>query len=468
MLGGDGQVADGFVGRVHLSCTPGGPDEDIDFKVQEAGVHLEPVTFAAAGTVQCAASDPYADLGVSPATIQVVERGHADLAVSAHLESAEVLAGEPVEVSVFVTNNLGPDDAQDVRVDLTLPDGSVCREILGPGWTCQCTNDTSASCLLPLLSKSQTSQLTLRADAPLATGTVQYQAHAFATEIDPTPADNTAILSVTVEAPPAAEVQLTATPVGEALPGDRIALLLDVKNHGTAPLTQVEVQLRLPVGTALIAGTEQPVRASLPGTTVLDQIAPGGIARFGFQVTVLADAPASLSASATFSAQAMNPVSRALEIPVATMADLTLGSDARGVQRGDSVLLSGEIRSARLCQDATLVLSLSIGLSLVTGSVQVGHDVAAVAQDGAKVTVPLPKGVDPIAISLTAKVAQDAQASQLVEAQVVCGSRPGSDKASVEIPLLTTFLLGGCSTGGGAAPWLLGLLTLGLWRRRTL
>ena len=465
MLDGNDEKAEPFAGHVRLTCPGIGLDRDITFKPAEAGVHQESVAFTATGTFTCTAADPAADVLSSAVTLEVVEVGTADLKVSVHLDADPVTAGELVGLSVFVTNNLGPDDAHDVQLEVTLPAGSSFVDASGAGWTCQ--GSGTVTCHLPLLLQTDTATLPVHSDAPTITGAATWKAHAFAVEQDPSTGDQTAQITATVVAPASVQAELTATPAGEAIAGDRIALQLVVTNQGPEAIAPGEVRFRLPVGTALVAGSQVPAGSTLPGTIASKEIAAGQTARFGFDVTLLPDAPASIEVSATFTAPPADPLSRTLTIPVAAAATLTATCKATVVNPGDVFAVDYQVASARLCPGASLLATFSSGLELEPGSVRVGALPVDVSLSGAAAAIPLAAGADPLPVKLEARVLDGAGDRETVVAAVRCGSRAGSAEATIAVSKSSTatFLLGGCATAGAPALWLFSLLAWPLRRR---
>jgi uncharacterized repeat protein (TIGR01451 family) len=128
----------------------------------------------------------------------------ADLSLT---ESApgSVSVGQPLSVTLTVTNN-GPDPASGVVLSATLPAGETLASI-----TSSQGSSTQASRLLTVeigaLAAGSRAMITLVFTATTA-GTLTSTAQVMANESDPTPADNTATLSATVNPePPTSTVQ---------------------------------------------------------------------------------------------------------------------------------------------------------------------------------------------------------------------------------------------------------------------
>jgi uncharacterized repeat protein (TIGR01451 family) len=169
----------------------------------------------------------------------------ADLAITkTSTPATTVNAGQPFTYTLAVTNN-GPAPATSVSVSDTLPAGVGFVDATGTGWTCSQTAGT-VTCTMATLAVGAASPITITVTAPNDAAVLSNTATVSSATTDPTPANNTSTVTLTVA--PVADLSITKTsaPAGSVNAGQNVTYTLQVNNAGPSTATSVSVTDTLP------------------------------------------------------------------------------------------------------------------------------------------------------------------------------------------------------------------------------
>ena len=171
----------------------------------------------------------------------------ADLGIAANADSYLVTAGQPVTFSVPVTNQ-GPAPAQHAAVALVF-DAAVQPAIGAPaGWSCGApvvTATTTVTCTIDTLAAGATSTFTAQVQTTALAGrTLSLAASAQSQTTDPVTSNNSAQATVTVQAPPAADLTVSlAGPAVVPATGLTTTVTATVRNLGNLAATSPVLQI---------------------------------------------------------------------------------------------------------------------------------------------------------------------------------------------------------------------------------
>ncbi len=169
----------------------------------------------------------------------------ADLEVTKVLDTATIVAGQPVRWTILVTNH-GPSDAQGVAINDAIPTGVTNVAFTPSAGTCQ----TNGSCTVPTLAADGVVAIVVTALVPPSAdpaSTISNSVGVLSTTPDPDGADNTATAPA---APVTTSADLTITKLAPvtAVPGTPLTWTIDVVNAGPSDARDVIVADALPAG----------------------------------------------------------------------------------------------------------------------------------------------------------------------------------------------------------------------------
>ncbi|MEY3219565.1 MAG: hypothetical protein RIT27_922 [Pseudomonadota bacterium] len=165
----------------------------------------------------------------------------ANLKMSIQTDTPNPVSGQDFAYLLTI-QNVGPDPSSDLQLTAQLPPALTLQNITTTqGAVCQVN---SISCHLAGLDvgKSATVRVTV---LPTAQGTVQFSASVSGQQIDPQPADNTAILNTAILG--RADLQLSMQPDFEAIPlGNSITYKMTLTNAGPDFAENIKLNITLP------------------------------------------------------------------------------------------------------------------------------------------------------------------------------------------------------------------------------
>jgi len=277
------------------------------------------MNFATGQGTKAAANAQAARLALLPATslqcLSATELGQitnfavtADLAITkTSTPATTVNAGQPFTYTLQVTNN-GPAPATSVSVSDTLPAGVGFVDATGTGWTCSQTAGT-VTCTMATLAVGAASPITITVTAPNDVALLSNTATVSSATTDPTPANNTSTVTLTVA--PVADLSITKTsaPAGTVNAGQNITYTLQVNNAGPSTATSVTVTDSIPASTQFVsaAGAGWTCSPAVGAVTCTMAVLPVGAAS---PITVIVTAPnfaTAITNTATVSSAATDP-----------------------------------------------------------------------------------------------------------------------------------------------------------------
>jgi len=200
-----------------------------------------PLTFVSARTIFTAIDGP---TPVPPSL--------PDLSISKTGTPSLVAPGGLITYTLTISNS-GPGVATSIRVTDTLPTGTAFVSVAGSGWTCAQVSGTVV-CSLAVLSPGAASPITIRATAPLTSGTLVNTASVASSGADPVTTNNSASVTTTVISAADLAITLTDTP-DPTSPGSTVTYTLNVVNNGSITANLVAVTDTLPAGTTFLSAS---------------------------------------------------------------------------------------------------------------------------------------------------------------------------------------------------------------------
>ncbi len=173
---------------------------------------------------------------------------------SADLSISKSDSPDPVEVDGTLTytitvTNAGPDTADIVQVEDTLPAGVTFQSASGTDW--DCSHDSGVvTCTRTNLAASATApDITITVTAPSSTGDITNTATVASITQDPVPGNNTASETTTVAYTPEADLSITKSDNPDPVQTDSaLTYTISVANAGPDAADSVQVEDTLPAG----------------------------------------------------------------------------------------------------------------------------------------------------------------------------------------------------------------------------
>lgn len=273
---------------------------------------LEPTVVTNTATVSGAETDPDSSNNTVTLDTTVVPAGPvlADLAVTKADSPDPVISGGPqLTYSIAVTNN-GPGDATGVVVTDTLPAGVAFGSANATVGTCS-QDSGVVTCDIGALVSGAGSDITIAVSPDVvSTATdITNTVTVAATEQDPTPGNNTAATTTTVNPPEAdMSVGVTSTPA-EPLINEIITYDITISNLGPSDNTGIVVMIELQASASLVSVTPEQGSCEVSGSTIICTI--GGLASgVSTDIEVIVTAPGAvgtLTLSASVNADFADP-----------------------------------------------------------------------------------------------------------------------------------------------------------------
>ncbi len=431
-----------------ISCAAGAldPDESMTVTVVATvppGAAATPLSNNA--RVSSSTPDPAPGNNAATATITPAAP-RADLVVTKETLTSPVVAGQPVQYAVTVSND-GPSNAAAVTLVDDLPASLSDASVSSTAGSCSVSSG-AVSCAFGTLAAGRSVRVVIDADlAATATGTLGNSATASSATTDPEPGNNTGTTSAPVTASADLALTKTAEPV---IDGNSATYTIVVTNEG--PSTARAVTVTDPVPTPLTyegsTTTSGSCSASGSPTTVtcdVGDLAVGASAT----ITVTAATPGDGSArgvsnTATVSSPTPDPVaannSATYALPTQSQADLALTKSVspQPVVAGRTVTwtLTARNTGPSLATGVTITDTVPARVTGVVASTSTpGADCAAsVGSDVSCTAASLPSG-SAFVVTVTGTVAPGAASGALanaasVAAQTPTDPSPGNNSAS--------------------------------------
>jgi uncharacterized repeat protein (TIGR01451 family) len=283
-------------------------------------------TLTDTATVTLQETDPNPANNTATVTTRVAPT--ADLALSASETASTVRVGDSVGFSLTVTNQ-GPSAAPNVILVLPLGSGlGFTSASATQGSTTFAGGQLTASLGTLVVGGQATVTLSLVAHAA---GTSSSTATVSSDDADPTPANNTATISVVIQPVVDLHVAITATPAPAAV-GGNLVYAVTTTNSGPSDASSVSLSDVLPTGATFISASSDtgspPVVTSGTLSAAIGALPVGATATVLITVQCAVPAGSMLldSASATAAENQSNPAdsSASLSVPVRDVSNLTL------------------------------------------------------------------------------------------------------------------------------------------------
>jgi uncharacterized repeat protein (TIGR01451 family) len=287
------------------------------------------------GFVQLSDGDPNV-LGVQPTEVTI---GDADVAITKVASAAPALAGGLVSFTITATNN-GPSRARDVKIQDTVPPGTVLASIqASAGGACQGVpigGTGTLTCTWPGFTGvgpagTRSVVIGLRIAAGfIPGGSLVNTATVSASTPDSSPANNTASASKTVTT--SADLRVTKTGPATAVAGTPVTYTIQVTNFGPSSAQSVTLTDPTPTGLTFVSAGA-PCASGFP--CALGSIAAGATVSVGvtFNVPAAYTTPDPIVNTATASSSTSDPLPgnniRSLATPLAApVADVGVSKTA--------------------------------------------------------------------------------------------------------------------------------------------
>ena len=272
-------------------------------------------------------------------TIAVATASQADLSVTNSGSPNPVAAGSNITYTQGVTN-AGPATANAPVFTDTLPANTTAVSLTGPaGWTCVLASLTCTDTTTMAANVTATFTLVVKVNTAVATGTIITQTDSVSsTTGDPTSANNSATVNITVSDSADLSVTNTASPV-PVQAGNNITYTQVVNNAGPSTATSVALAETLPANTTFVSLSGPAgwtCTAVSPYSCSAPSLVPSTPATFTFAVKVTAGTAAgtTINDTATVSSSIADPNSAnntavaSDVVATATQADLVTTNTA--------------------------------------------------------------------------------------------------------------------------------------------
>jgi len=287
----------------NLGTLANGASVTITITVTVTGAAVSPLSNTA--SVTSTTFDPVA--GNNSATASTVITPLADVQITKTAVPNPVNAGQPLTYTVTVVNN-GPNAATGVTVTDTPPATLTLVSAVGSQGTCTITAGTITCAVGTLASGAQATATIVVTPQAGAVPSVSNTATVTATQTDPTPANNSSTVVVTVN--PSANLVITKTDSPDpVLFGQNLTYTVTVVNNGPNTATGVTLTDTLPASVTFVSSTPAAPTCSRSGVTLtcnLGSLASGA----NTIVTIAVTAPntaGSITNTATVTAAEFDP-----------------------------------------------------------------------------------------------------------------------------------------------------------------
>ena len=259
-------------------------------------------------TASASANEPIAQPELTSSEASITPVAKADLSLTKTASNPNPAVDDEVDYTL-TASNAGPNDATGVTIQDSLPAGLDFIDA-SPG----CDNENgTVKCDVGTIATGATASVTIRTHttAAVAGMSVGNLATVSGNEQDPTPANNQAAATITVQPLVDLELKKVASNPAPAA-GGPVSYSLTLLNNGPSPATGVTITDPLPTGLSFGSATPGQGSCSASGQTVtcnLGTLAAGGTAL----VTITADVAASTAGTTlknTASASANEPIAQ--------------------------------------------------------------------------------------------------------------------------------------------------------------
>jgi uncharacterized repeat protein (TIGR01451 family) len=199
-------------------------------------------------------ADPVSENNSATATTTVSSL-QADLSVTKTDSPDPVIAGNNITYTINVTNN-GPDNAQNVALADTLPDGTTFQSISASDFTCTkpsvgATGTVACSRATLAVGETKTVTVAAKVNSGTASGTViSNTATVASVTADPISGNNSATATTTVTTQADLSVTKTDSP-DPVIAGNQVTYTVTVTNNGPSSAQNVSLTDSIPAGTTL-------------------------------------------------------------------------------------------------------------------------------------------------------------------------------------------------------------------------
>jgi uncharacterized repeat protein (TIGR01451 family) len=329
--------------------------------------------------VNSSAADPNnANNSVNVSTSYVVPT--ANLAVTNSDAPDPVNSGATITYTQTLTNN-GPDAAANAKITEGIGSGVTFQSVVAPaGFSCTTPavgGTGTITCTIASLANAASASFTVVVNVTAVSGVITNTVSGSSDAFDNTPANNSAVATTTVLAPPSADLGITkSTPTTNAAPGAAVTYTIVVTNHGPDAATSVTMTDILPASLkfasisapAGFSCTTPAVGSTGTITCTAASLANGASATFTLGVT--SNASGSIANTASVSGTPSDPSSGnngATATYVSGSADLGLGGTA--TQNGGTITYGFTVTNSGPDGASNVVFTDTLPSSLLFGSI---------------------------------------------------------------------------------------------------
>ena len=292
---------------------------------------------------------------------QIAFSGVTDLSLTKTDTPDPVLAGATLTYTLTATNG-GPNTATGVVVTDTLPAGvTLVSSTITPGGA-SCTGTTTLTCTVGQLNNAASATITIVV-RPTAAGSITNNATITGQQTDPTPGNNNASATTTVN--PAADLAITKTAApNPAQLNQNVTFTITVTNNGPSSATGVSVTDTLTAGLTLV-GTPTTSQGTCSGTTTitcaLGTLANAGTATISITVSTAGAGSYPNTASVTATEADPNTANNSASVTVAVnSADLSITKTAAPSPATVGVPLTFTITVASAANSTTTATNVTV------------------------------------------------------------------------------------------------------------